>query len=87
MYLLYILLKTLPFSPAERLWPLELGSSVERGKSANSCFFLSRSALLLFSHSFFFALSRSFLLRVCEREKNAGAHLWFDNSCWPGLVG
>jgi hypothetical protein len=40
------------------------------GKRANSRFFLLRSALSLFSRSFFFALFFGF-----AREKSAGAHL------------
>jgi hypothetical protein len=42
-------------------------------------FFLSRSALLLFSRFFFFALPRFFIasrLRVRKREKSAGAQLY-----------
>jgi hypothetical protein len=51
------------------------------GKSANSRFFLSRSAPLLFFALFFFALSRSFFgfklasAKAQKREKSAGAHL------------
>jgi hypothetical protein len=53
------------FPPAERLWALKpdfhCGGRIR-------AFFLSRSALTLFSRSFLFVLSRSFLLRACERE-------------------
>jgi hypothetical protein len=65
----YILLKTLAFHTAEHLWALELGaSSIGWREKREFALFLSRSALSLFSRSFFFALSRSFLLRARERE-------------------
>ncbi len=57
------------FPHTEWLWAMEL----------DALFFLSHSTLSLFSCSFCFALSRSFLaLHSRERkcEKSAGAHLW-----------
>jgi hypothetical protein len=50
-----------------------------RRKREFALFFLSCSALLLFRALFFFALSRSFLLRARKREKSAGALFWIPS--------
>jgi hypothetical protein len=51
----------------------------EGGESANSRFFSFVLCAFAFSCSFFFALSRSFLLRARKREKSAGANFWIPS--------
>jgi hypothetical protein len=66
----YTLLKTLEIFLLPSVFGLwNRVSSVVRQwqeKVPNSRFFLSHSVLVLFSHSFFFVLSRSFLVRARE---------------------
>jgi hypothetical protein len=66
-----ILLKTLGFPPFGRLWALhETGFPCGREEKARiRAVFLSPSALSFFSHSFFFALSRSFFASRSRARK------------------
>ncbi len=73
---LYILLKTLAFPPAERLWAQKPDFHCGWEKEREFVLFLSRSALSLFSRFFFLRAFALFWLRAREREKSAGAHLW-----------
>jgi hypothetical protein len=71
----YTLLKTLAFPLAEGIWTLEPGFQGGAAKGGKGAFFLSRSALSLFSRSIFFPLPRSFFIcrsRLHESSKNHG---------------
>jgi hypothetical protein len=73
------LLKTLAFPPAAWIWALQPSFQCGRGSAreekaqirARHYLFFSRTALSLFSRSFFLALSRSFLLCAQERKKKS----------------
>jgi hypothetical protein len=63
LYLICILLKTLAFSPAQRLWALEPGSNMMRQREETAqilCFFLSCLAPFFFHVFCFFVISCSF---------------------------
>ena len=68
-YLLNCLTQNHCFPPAERLWALKPDFHCGGKKSANTRFFLSRSAL----SPFFFALSRSFLASRSRARKRKSA--------------
>jgi hypothetical protein len=67
--ILYNLLKTLAFPPAEQLWSLELDFQCGREEKAQFRPFLFRAQRFAFSHFFFFTpLGSFFWLRVRKRE-------------------
>jgi hypothetical protein len=65
------LLKTLTFPPVQYFWALDpgfQGNAQREEKARIIAFFLSRSTLSHFSHSFFLALPRSFLFALASAK-------------------